>query len=506
MWQRFTLYDLRVIGHYLGMLVLLFSLSMLAPLLTAIVCGEWEPAARYLWSIGIAVIIGSALCFLRVKPGRLNQQQALVVTGLSWLLLSFIAAIPMYFSGHYDTFLDTLFDCMSALTTTGVSVIEDLDHLSNADNMWRFVMQFVGGIGLIVVALSLGLFGKSSGATMYASEGRSEHLVPNLMQTSRLIIKIMVSIVCVGTVAIMLICLSLGMAPGRAFLHGLWLSIACIVTGGFAPMSQSAAYYHSFALEVVLMIIMLLGCINFVVHSEVMKGRVESFFRDYETKTMVVWACVMAFVVTASLAASGGFSDLASILRRGLFMVVSAFTTTGLSNVTSNQLTTLFSSGALLVLAVLMGVGGGSGSTSGGIKIGRLGLIAQSLVASTKQTLAPDSVRVSTSYYHVGRRILTDDVARDAMTVFALYIVTYGVGAIAGIAYGYDATQAIFESVALGSSGGLSAGIISAGMPIGLELLYMLIMWAGRLEIMTLLALIAGFVTSLNPKRWTKKA
>ena len=145
MWQRFTLYDVRVIGHYLGVLVLFSSLALLVPFVTALACAEWTPATHYLLTIGIALIVGSALRFLRIDPGRLNRQQALAVTGFAWIVLAFVAAVPLYLSGHYLSYLDALFDGVSGLTTTGASVIVDLDHLSNADNMWRFMMHLLGG-------------------------------------------------------------------------------------------------------------------------------------------------------------------------------------------------------------------------------------------------------------------------------------------------------------------------------------------------------------------------
>ena len=506
MWQRFTLYDLRVIGHYLGMLILMFSVVMVVPFVTGLLCGEYEPAARYLWFIGVTMVIGSALRFLRVGPVRLNSQQALVVTGLAWIVLAFIASLPLYYSGHYLTYLDALFDGVSGLTTTGAALIQDLDHLSNADNMFRFMMHLVGALGLIVVVLSFGLFGKSAGSTMYASEGRSEHVVPNIVQTSRLIAKITLVFVCLATAILMVMCLLIGMEPSRAFLHAFWLAITSFGTGGFAPMSQSVVYYHSFAIEIVLMVMMFLGSINFMLHSEIWKGRVDAFFADFEIKTMVVWLCVMACVMAATLSMSSGFSDLSTMLRRGLFMVVATFTTTGLQNVTSNQLTTIFSSGAFLMLALLMAVGGSGGSTTGGIKFNRIGIIMRSLVASVKQTLSPDSARVVVSYTHVGRRVLTDDVVRESMMVFVLYIATYGIGSIVAIAYGYDATQAVFDSVAIVSNGGLVSGVVSSGMPVGLEVLYIVIMWAGRLEFLTLFALVMGLVVSLNPKRWKRRA
>ena len=505
MWQRFSLCDVRVIGHYLGVLALFSSLALLVPFVTALACGEWESASRYLLTIGIAVIVGSGLRFLRIDPGRLNRQQALAVTGFAWIALAFIATVPLHLSGHYASYLDALFDGVSGLTTTGASLVQDLDHLSNADNMWRFMMHLLGGLGLIVVALSFGLFGRGASA-LYASEGRSEHVVPNVVQTTRLIAKIAMVITFIATIVLTGLCVFMGMEPLRAFLHALWIAISGFMTGGFAPMSQSIMYYHSFPIELLLMLLMLLGSINFVLHSEVWKGRVAVFFRDLETRTMVLWLGVMACVIAASLSASAEFSDLPAMLRRGLFMVVSAFSTTGFQNITSNQMTTVLSSGAFLVIAVLMAVGGSGGSTTGGIKFRRIGIIMKSVVAAIKEALAPDSARVVVSYNHVGRRVLAPDVVKEAMMVFILYVVTYAIGALVGIAHGYEATQAIFESVAMASNGGLSSGLISPGMPPTLELFYILQMWAGRLEFVTLLALVVEIVVSLNPRRLMQRS
>ena len=259
MWQRFTLYDIRVIGHYLGVLVLFSSLALLVPFVTALVCAEWVPASHYLLTIGVSLVVGSVLRFLRIEPGRLNRQQALVVTGLAWIVLALVAAVPLHLSGHYGTYLDALFDAVSGITTTGVSLITDLDHLSNADNMWRFMMHLLGGLGLIVVALSFGLFGKRAGASLYMSEGRSEHVVPNVVQTAQFIGKIAIGVILVATGILAVLCLFAGMEPVRATLHGLWLAISGFSTGGFAPMSQSVMYYHSFSIELVLMLLMLLA-------------------------------------------------------------------------------------------------------------------------------------------------------------------------------------------------------------------------------------------------------
>lgn len=501
MWQRFSLYDLRVIGHYLGTLTQLFAALMAVPFVTALVFQEWEPAERYLFGIGIALVVGTLLQFLRIEPGRLGRRQALAVTGFAWIVLAFFASVPLFLSGHYATYMDALFDGVSGLTTTGATVALDIDHFSNADNMFRFMMHLVGGLGLIVVALSLGIFGKRSGSSLYTAEGRSEHVVPNVVQTTQLILRITLVIIFIAAVVLTALCISIGMEPVRAVLQSIWLAISAFNTGGFAPMAESVSYYNSIPVEVFLMLLMILGSISFVVHAEVWKGRLQSFFGDIEIRTMLIWLLVMTVVVAASLSASALFSDLPAIIRRGLFMVVSAFSTTGFQNVTTNQLTTVFSSGAFLALALIAAVGGSAGSTAGGVKLHRVGIIFKSIVSTVKEAVSPSSARVVVSYNHLGRRVLSSDAVKEAMTVFVLFVITYSVGALVGIAHGYEASQAIMESVSMTSNGGIITGIVTPGMSPSLEAFYIFQMWAGRLEFVTLLAVLAEIIASLAPRK-----
>ncbi len=504
MWQRLRLIDLRVICHYSGSIIIICAFTMFIPFITALLCQEWEPAARYLLSGGITFVVGALLRYCRIEPGRLNRRQALAVTGLSWMVLGFFASIPLYYSGHFLTYADALFDGVSGFTTTGASVIVDLDHLSYADNMFRFVMHLFGGLGLIAIALSIGLFGPQSSGTLFSSEGRSEHVLPNVVQTVQFIFRVVFLGIALATVIMMVLCLLAGIEPLRAFLQGLWLSISGIVTGGFTPMSQSVMYYHSLPIEFVLMILMLMGSLSFALYAEVWKGRLRPFFHDIDNRSMLVWLVIATIIFTASMSAGTLMTDLPDLMRRGLFMVCSAFSTTGFQVVTANQLTTVFTSGAFLVLALVMAIGGAAGSTAGGIKVSRIAIIFKSIISTVKETLAPDSARVATSYNHLGRRTLTPDIVRDSTTVFVLYVFTYGIASLVTIAHGYDATQSIFESVAMASNGGIVTGIVAPGMPLSLELFYIILMWAGRLEFVTLVAIIVQIIVTFVPRRKRK--
>lgn len=500
MWQRFSFDDVLTISHYLGVLTSVFAFAFLAPLITALLCQEWEPLTRYAMAAGIALTVGTLLRLMRVSPGRLSHQQAMAVTGLAWMFLALIASIPLALSGHYASYLDALFEGVSGLTTTGASLALDLEHMAFADNMWRFTMHFLGGLGLIVVALALGLMG-SSMSGLYSSEGRSDHVLPNIVSTTRLIGRIAIIVIAVATGVMTLFCLFSGMEPVRAFFNALWVSVSGFMTAGFTPTSQSISYYHSYPLELICMVLMLLGSISFALLVEVWKGRTGRFFRDIEVRVGFIWIVVATLVLMSSLAVSDTFPNLPELLRRGVFMVVSAMSTTGFSVITGNQLVTSFSSGALFILILLMAVGGSSGSTAGGMKLMRIGIVVKSLVSTVKETMAPENARVSVVYEHMGKHVLSTDLARSAMTVSTLFVVTFVLGALAGVACGYDAISAIFDSVSMASNGGLSTGVASPGMPAFLEGIYILEMWAGRLEYVTLIALLAKMVMSVIPRR-----
>ena len=501
MWARLTFQDVRVIVHYLGILLIGSGAIMVPSVLCAIVFQEWNPLARYITTIGAVTAAGSLLCLANVAPAKLTQQQAVAVTALSWMLLSVAASFPLYYSGHYVQYLDALFDAVSSFTTTGATLIVDLDHLSVADNMFRFMTHFTGGLGIIVVALSLGIFGKGTTAALFTGEGRSEHVIPNIVFATRFILRITVIVITITSIILFCIMMHHGLPPARAALHAFWIAITSFVTGGFAPMADSLMYYNSLAIELVCMLAMLLGSVSFTLIYWVFKGRAFIFFQDIEVKTALVWLTIMTAIFTASALSATTFSSLPTLIHRGVFTIVSNFTTTGLSIMTETQLNSALSSGAFLTIALIMAVGGSAGSTAGGIKFDRLGIIAKSILLSVKQAVSPNTAKVSVHYFHAGRRVLDAVTVKNAMTIFILYVLTYTLGTLAGITHGYEASNAMFEAVAMASNGGVTCGIVTSGMPETLEVVYIVLMWAGRLEFVALLSLLSQVAASLHPRK-----
>ena len=498
MWYRFHLTDVRVVGYYLGTLVLFTGVAMVIPFLVALVCGETDPALDFLIGMGICFCIGGILHFLQQRPGKLNRRQALLVTGFSYIVIASVASIPMMLSGSFETPLDAVFESVSVLTTTGVSIMNDYNHMAYSHLIWRVLMVVIGGQGIIVIALSLGFFGRSGGASsVYQAEGRIDHVLPNIVSTARFIGVISISVIAAGTIICTILGLIIGIDPLRSLITGFCLTVSSFDTGGITPHSSSLIYYHSVLIEAFCLIFMLLGIINFAVYAYLLKGKSKELFGNIEMRSVAIWITAITILLSIVMIGDGYLSGFTEILRRGMFMVVSASTTTGFQTIYPNQLGLSFSGGAMLLIAIVMLVGGTSGSTAGGIKVVRLTMIFKWIGASITSMLLPETAVQRTSYHQFTDRELTSEMATRAMIIFTLFTFTASVGTMLAIAFGYDATASAFESVTCVTNNGFSTGIISADMPLVLKVFYMVEMWAGRLEFIALLAVFAGLITSL---------
>jgi trk system potassium uptake protein TrkH len=201
-----------------------------------------------------------------VKKSNFQWKHGFVIASLSWIILTVVCAVPYRLSGHTYSLLDACFDVMSGFTTTGLALTQDLDHLSNALNMWRHMLTFIGGQGMVVLALTF-LTKEIGGAyKIYVGEGKDIELVPNVKGTARHIWVISLVYLILGTAALWIVGISIGLHPVSAFLHALYIFESSWSTGGFAPNTQNIMYYHSLVYETVAMIIFILGSLNFGLH------------------------------------------------------------------------------------------------------------------------------------------------------------------------------------------------------------------------------------------------
>lgn len=500
MFTRLHFEDWRIICHYLGALVLIMAAAMLVPFLLALALGEYASAAKFLKALGITMVCGAALLLAKIERCDMVWHQALVVTGLSWLVLSFFGSLPLWFSGHYASFQDAFFEGVSGITATGLSLAIDIDHMAISMVTWRFVLHLMGGVGVLVIALALGVFGTGAGAaSIYAAEAREGRVMPEIRTMARFIGRVTLTIIGAGVIACAIPLLLGGQEPLRALFSSVWISISVFATGGMTAQSMGIMAYHSWPLEAVTMCFMFFGVINFTLYGEIWKGRLRNFFKDIEVRTFATWIFALTIILAVVVMSGTYFGSFFALVRRVLYLVVSASTNVGFSTTYSGQLIYAMGSGAFFMIGIGMIIGGSSSSTTGGIKAFRIGIIAKTIVQTVREALVPDHVRPRTFYYHMGRKLLTADLASSALTIFLMYIATFAVGAVAGIMCGYDALPAIFESISAASNGGLSSGIVAVGMPKVLEGIYIVEMLLGRLEFVAVFAMLLQFFLSLVP-------
>jgi trk system potassium uptake protein len=492
--------DIKTIGYYLGKIIFCLGLTFFVPMILGLTLKENGPALDFLIGGTITLISGLGLVLLCRTEKDLNWMQGMIVVSLSWVAASILGAIPFYLSGHWKSFLDACFEAMSCFATTGLTLAQDLDHLSYAHNLWRHLGPFIGGQGIAIIALSLFVKGSSGAFRMYVGEGRDEKLVPNVINTARFIWLISIVYLILGTITLGIVGISIGLKPFNAFFHGACIFMAGFDTAGFAPNSQNILYYHSLLFEAVTIAFMILGALNFNLHYQVWSGNRKEMFKNIETKTFFLSILLIFFITAAGLSQLGVYPNAIVLFRKGFFQLISGHSTTGYMTVYAKQFITEWGNLALLGIICSMALGGCMCSTAGGIKMLRVGIIFKALVQDIKRIILPDRAIVVQKFHHIKEVFLEDKLVRSALMVTVCYLVLYGAGALVGIAYGYPFLDSLFESTSAAANVGFSCGITDAGMPAGLKLTYIIQMWAGRLEFMSIFTLVGALVAAVKGK------
>ena len=462
----------RLIAGYLGVVLMLIGGIILLPLLVlAAYPGEAVWASCFLVP-GVGAVLAGYLFYLlirgREKLRLCGRQDALIVV-CSWILAILFCAIPFQMTGQYNL-TQAVFECTSGWSTTGLSVV-DVELCPRIFLMFRSIMLFFGGVGLVLVMVSV--LSDRHGMRLYSAEGHSDRLLPNLVKSARMIIAIYTGYILSGTF--------LYMVFGMDWFDALNHSIAALSTGGFSTRAESIGYYNSAAIEAVTIVLMLLGCTNFLAHLYLIRGKFGNFFQYCEVKFQL-FVCALFTPVLAGFLVLGGFAGgVGQGLRDGIFQAATALTTTGFQTVPSFA---VWSSPLILLMTLLMLIGGGTGSTAGGIKQIRVCIALKSLCWSLraritqKRTIHADALRKLDGYEY-----LTPESRLENLEFILLYMAVFTAGTLVLCACGYGIGDSMFEfSSALGTVG-LSVGITAADAPPVVLWAEIIGMFVGRLEL-----------------------
>ena len=487
--------DFSTILNILGRLILGLSFFMVIPLLVAFFKNETPSFFDFLISFSLTATLGLLLLVIFPVKKHVGWVHAFFSVTIGWLFFSLLGAVPLYLSNHFLSFTDAWFEAMSGFTTTGLTLINDLDHLSLSQNTWRHLTMFIGGQGIILASLSILTKARSVALGFYIGEAREEKILPNVVGTARFIWKVSFVYLIIGVCTYFTILHDLGLSLNRSAFHAFWIFFASFDTGGFAPQAQNIHYYHSFYLEIATMIFMILGAMNFNLHFWVWNKSKKELFKNFEIKTFFFTFSSLLLLLYFSLKSSGNGLFL---FRRGFYQLLSAHTGCGFTNLSGVGLNH-FPMPTLLFIIFAMMIGGGVCSTTGGIKLMRVGITFKTFFMEIKRWMMPFNAVYKERLHHLQDLLISDKRIKNAYIFFFFFIFTYVAGAVVAMFLGNPASLALFESVSATANVGLSVGLTNVAMPEILKLVYIVQMWAGRLEFIAIFVTL-GFIFSLFKK------
>jgi len=492
--------DIKIVTYYLGKIIIGLSFTLILPLALALLNKEKNPACDFGIGFLISLIIGLILITRYKTKEDLNWMQGMSVVAVGWLVAMFLGAIPLYLSGHWGSYLNACFDAMSGFATTGLVLVQNLDHLSKSHNLWRHLMMFIGGQGIVIVALSFFVRGLSGAFKIYVGEARDERVLPNVINTARFIWLVSVIYLILGSAALGFVGQMEGLSRGSSFFHGLCIFMAAFDTGGFAPQSQNILYYHSFPFEIVTISLMLLGAINFRLHYSLWTGNKKEIFKNIEIIAFFLSVMFIFLLVAVGLDRAGVYPKALVLFRKGFYQLISAHTGTGYMTIYAKHFIHQWSGLAFMGIILAMSLGGSTCSTTGGIKLLRLVIFFKALVGEVKRVMLPESSVLVQKFHHIQEVVLEDKQIRVSLLIFLMYLGLYILGTGVGCLYGYPLSEALFESVSAGANVGLSCGITNPSMPAALKVTYIFQMWIGRLEFVSIFTLFGVIIAAIRGK------
>ncbi len=495
---RPSIEDYKVIGFYIGKITLGIGILMFIPLAISILYFEIEPMVDFLLSISFTSLLGMVLvvaCHTKKDPTNMH---AMSIAAVSWLIAMIVSAVPLFLSGHYNSFLDACFETMSGYATTGLSLTIDMNHMANTQNFWRHFTMFIGGQGIVVIALTFLFRGTAGAFRMYVGEARDEKILPNVIETARFIWLVSLVFLALGAGALSVSGIMGGLKPSKAIFDSVCIFMAAWDTGGFAPQSQNMLFYHNFTFEMITTAIMLLGSINFAVHYAVWTGNRKEMRKNLEIVTLFISMVITLTLTAIGIAGKGLYNGCIPLFSKVFFQLISGHTGTGHQTIYPRQFVNDWGQMSMYGIMIAMAIGGSVCSTTGAIKVLRIGVLYKALRQDIKKLLLPEDAILVQKIHHIKDMILEDRHVRAASIIILSYLVLYMIGTVAGMLYGWSFSEASFESVSAAANVGLSCGVTSTAMPSGLKIVYIIQMWAGRLEFVSVFVLGGVIVAALK--------
>ena len=479
--SRVALLDLRPILTVIGILLIILALFMAPPMVADVAAGhpDWQV---FLAAGSVTLFAGVSLVLMNRTPGfgELTGRQAFLLTTSVWAVVTVFAALPLAFCELDLSVADAIFEAMSGITTTGATVIVGLESAPPGILLWRAILQWLGGIGIIVMGVAILPMLRVGGMQLVRAESSdlSEKILPRAAQVASAIglIYLTLSVVCAVLYYIA------GMTPFEAAAH----AMTTIATGGYSTRDASIGSFGSAQIELIAIVFMIIGSLPFVLYIQATNGQLWPLFTDAQVRWLIGILTTAILGITAWLVITEG-RPMLEALRHTAFSLVSVISTTGYASTDYG----LWGAFPVTTIFFLMCVGGCTGSTTGGIKVFRFTVLHAVASNQVARLIRPHGVFVPT----FNRRPLPEAAAISVMAFIFMFALSFAVFAIALSALGLDYLTAMSGALtALANVGpGLGEIIGPAGnfstLPESAKWLLSFAMLLGRLELFTVLIL-----------------
>ncbi|HEX2103351.1 MAG TPA: potassium transporter TrkG [Solirubrobacteraceae bacterium] len=475
-----------VVGGTLGAV----GVGMAVCALTAVVAGDGAGDAFATPAAGAIVVGALALASARrLRSIPFRPRDGFLAVTLAWLAAAIAGAVPFMLHGTLERPVDAFFESMSGFTTTGATLLGRIEEEPHAILLWRSLSQWMGGVGIVVLVVAIApATGMATNRVFYAETSgmAAERLTPRIADTAKILWGIYVALTAAGFVAYS----AAGMGPFDAANH----ILTTIATGGFSTRTASIGAFDSLAIELVAIVFMVLGGVNFALYWRALRGADSLRPQLPELRAYLVILVVATAVVTLSLIASDTAIGAAEALRDSAFTVVSITTSTGYITADFDE----WNSFGQLVMLMVMFIGGCAGSTAGGMKVIRIVLLGKAAAQEIERQLRPTTVQV----LRMGGRVFSEEVRKGVLAFFSIYMLVFAVGTVVMTLIGVDGTTAVSSVIASLNIIGPGLGEVGAtenyaAIPSGGLWFLSALMLAGRLEVFTVLVL-------LTPAFWRR--
>ncbi|MBM9606413.1 TrkH family potassium uptake protein [Desulfopila inferna] len=467
------------VGKYLGELFLALAMLTAVPLAVSLISGEHAISLRYM--IVLAALSGVGLLLSQLRPSRrIQTNEAMVIAALVFLFIPLLMTYPLM-SAELD-FLDAFFEAVSAGTTTGLSTIANIEGKTYPFLFSRAWMQWYGGLGIIILVLAIlikpGLAAKNLAV---GGEHQEDDIAGNTKVNARWIIYVYASLTSAGIAVLWLL--------GGDFSESILYTLSAVSTGGFSPHNTSLKGFDGRHLQWIVVLLCFASALPpALYHKAIYKNR-RIFHDDPQLRALLV-LCLIFTVVLAALMLTEG-QDWSLAFYHAPLLAISAQTTAGFSTVDVAGLDAA-SKGALICS---MAIGGGIGSTAGGIKLLRLLILMRVLQVVIIKTCLPPHAILNP---RLGRRRLEDEEIKDALCIILLFLVIVFISWLPFLTMGYDPLDSLFEVVSAMGTVGLSTGVTTANLEWFLKMILCFDMLLGRLEMVV-------WIVLFYPKTWIGK-